>query len=54
MESPTPLSYMPPARAPLPVDDFVRVESVTFEDLENEYKSKNATREIEQLNQPVS
>jgi len=36
----TPLSCMPPARAPLPADDFLRLEGVTFEDLENQYKSQ--------------
>ncbi len=40
--SPTPQSQLPPARAPLPAYDFVRVEGVTIEDLENEYKSQNA------------
>jgi hypothetical protein len=36
------LSYTPPARPPLPVDDFVHVEGVTFEDLERQYKSQRA------------
>jgi hypothetical protein len=39
-----PLSSMPPARAPLPADAFARVEDVTFEDLENQYKSQKAAR----------
>jgi hypothetical protein len=37
-----PLSYKPPAQPPLPVDDFVRVEDVTFEDLERQYESQKA------------
>jgi hypothetical protein len=41
-ETSTPLSYTPPARPPLPLDDFVRAEWVTFEDLENQYKSQRA------------
>jgi hypothetical protein len=53
-ESPTPLSYMTPAQTPLPADDFVPVEGVTFEDLENEYKSQKAAREMEKLNQSGS
>ena len=53
-EPPTPLSYMPPARAPLPDDDFVRVEGVTFEDMENQYKSQRSAREMEKLDQPGS
>jgi hypothetical protein len=36
------------------VDDFVHVEGVTFEDLENECKSQKAAREIGKLNQPES
>jgi hypothetical protein len=46
-ESPTPLSFMPPARARLPTDDFVPVEGVTFEDSEKQYKSQKITREME-------
>jgi hypothetical protein len=41
-ESPTPLSYMTPARTPLAADDFLPLEGVTFEDLENRYKSQKA------------
>ena len=41
-KSPTPLSCMTSARPPLPADDFLRVEGVTFEDLENQYKSQKA------------
>jgi hypothetical protein len=37
-----PLAYNPPAQGPLPADDFVSVEGVTFEDLENQYKSQRA------------
>ena len=51
-ESPTPLSYMTPARVPLPANDFVRVEGVTFEDLENQYKLQKMKRKMEKLNQP--
>jgi hypothetical protein len=40
--SPIPPSQMPPTRAPLPGDDFVRVEGVTFEDPDDQYKSKKA------------
>lgn len=49
-----PLSHMPPARAPLPADDFLRVEGVTFEDLENQYKLQKMAREMEKLNQSRS
>jgi hypothetical protein len=41
-------------RAPLPADDFVRVEGVTFEDLEDQYKSQKMAREMEKLNQTGS
>jgi hypothetical protein len=41
-ESPAPPFQLPPARAPLPADDFVRVEGVTIQDLENLYKSQKA------------
>jgi hypothetical protein len=46
-EPPTPLSYIPSGRATLPSDDFVRVEGVTFGDLENQYKSQKAHSEME-------
>jgi hypothetical protein len=36
------LSHVPPVRRVIPVDDFVHVEGVTFEDLENQYKSQKA------------
>ena len=41
-EPSTPMSYMLAARPPLPVDDYVHVEGVTFEDLERQYKSQRA------------
>jgi len=53
-KSPISRLYMSPARASLPVDDFVHVEGVTFEDLENQYKSQKAAREMKKLNQPES
>jgi hypothetical protein len=52
-KAPTPLSHMSPAKAPLPADDFVRVEGVTFADLENQYKSQKLAHEIEELTQTV-
>lgn len=48
-DSPTRPSYLPPVRAPRPADDFVPVKSVTFEDLENQYKSQKMAREMEKL-----
>jgi len=46
--------HTPPARVPLPADDFAPVRGVTFEDLENQYKSQKMAREMEKLNQPGS
>ncbi len=48
---PTAPADLPRALAPLPADDFVCVEGVTSEDLENQYKSVMAAREMEKLNQ---
>jgi hypothetical protein len=38
----------------IPVDDSDHVEGVTFEDLENQYKSQKAARELEKLKQAGS
>ena len=46
----TPESSVRSARRVLPADDFVPVEGVTFEDLENQYKSQKLAREMEKLN----
>ena len=51
-EPPAPLSHVPPAQAPFHSDDFVSVKGVTFEDLENQYKSQKMAREMEKLSQP--
>jgi hypothetical protein len=48
-DSPTVPSHLPPARASLPADDFAPVKRVTFEDLENQYKSQKMAREMEKL-----
>ena len=47
-------SQLTPACPGLPTDDFVQVQGMTSEDLENQYKSLLAAREMEKLNQPVS
>jgi hypothetical protein len=49
-----PRSCMPSARAPRPADESVRVKPVTFEDLENQYKSQKAARELEKPNQQAN
>jgi hypothetical protein len=40
-------------RPPLPADDFVRAEEVTFEDLENQYKAQKLAPEMEKGNQQI-
>jgi hypothetical protein len=52
-DSSTVLSSLPPARAPRPADDFAPVKSVTFEDLENQYKAQKLAREMEKVNQQI-
>jgi hypothetical protein len=52
-DSSTVLSSLPPARALRPADDFAPVKSVTFEDLENQYKAQKLAREMEKLNQQI-
>jgi hypothetical protein len=42
-------SHLPPTRVTLPADDFAPVKRVTFEDLENQYKSQKMAREMEKL-----
>jgi hypothetical protein len=50
-ELPNPLSRILPTQASLPADDFAPAEGVTFEDLENQYKSQKLARKMEKLNQ---
>ena len=49
-----PLPCTPQASASLPVVDSTPVKQVTFEDLENQYKSQKAAREMEKLKQVES
>jgi hypothetical protein len=50
-DPPTGPSHLPPTRASLPADDFAPAKRVTFEDLENQYKSQKMAREMENLGQ---
>jgi hypothetical protein len=49
----SPTVPLPPVRAPRSTDDFAPVKSVTFEDLENQYKSQKMAREMEKMNQQI-